>query len=176
MSWKSKEDKERFFEDLEIAFNTPASQNLILPKVKNKPPIQQPSDLLPKRQTSTCKPNDAKRQKVSINHGSTTGVGIRRIVHEKPKRPLPVKRRPSGARKLQSDTIVKLSELLSGMVLFFIPNSKKNGIRRFRMTLFAQHGADVRGVWSDEITHIICDKSINGERVMREMRWEQFPV
>ena len=70
----------------------------------------------------------------------------------------------------------KKSELLSGMVLFFIPNSKKNGVRKFRMTLFAQHGADVRDKWSDEITHVICDKSVTGERILRDLRWEQFPV
>ena len=44
------------------------------------------------------------------------------------------------------------------------------------MNLFAQHGADVRDAWSDEITHVICDKSITGERVLRDLRWEQFPV
>src|SRR5438045_9701592 len=121
MSWKSKEDKERFFDDLEKAFNTPASQTLILPKVKNKPLLQQPSDLLPKRQTSAYRPNDAKRQRVSATYASTTGVGIRPVVREKPKRPLPVKRRPSESKKLHSEKIVKLSELLSGMVLFFIP-------------------------------------------------------
>lgn len=44
------------------------------------------------------------------------------------------------------------------------------------MTLFAQHGADIRDAWSDEITHIICDQNVNGDKVLQVMRWEQIPV
>ena len=44
------------------------------------------------------------------------------------------------------------------------------------MTLFAQHGAVVRDVWRDDITHVICDENITGERVLRDLQWEQFPV
>jgi len=62
------------------------------------------------------------------------------------------------------------------MTLYFVPNSKKNGLRRFRMTLFAQHGADVRDEWANDITHIICDKVVTGEKILRDLCLEQFPV
>jgi len=180
MSWKSTKDKKRFFEELDKAFNTPPSQTLILPQLNKKnttkPLIEQPSPILPARRKSIYEPQDPKRRKASVENINTTGVGRRPIRQEKPKpikRPPPVKKRSSESQK-QSDE--KISELLSGMVLFFIPNSKKNGIRRYRMNLFARHSADVRDVWSDEITHVICDTSITGERIMEDLRWEQFPV
>ena len=105
----------------------------------------------------------------------TTGVGVGPAIPKAATRPSAVKRKSSVSSK-EGAEVEKKSELLSGMVLFFIPNSKKNGVRKFRMTLFAQHGADVRDKWSDEITHVICDKSVTGERTLRDLRWEQFPV
>ena len=79
-------------------------------------------------------------------------------------------------KSIHDETPKKLGNMLTGMVLFFIPNSRKNGVRKYRMNLFTQHGADVRDCWNEDITHIICDKSITGERIMRELQWEQFPV
>ena len=104
----------------------------------------------------------------------TTGVGVGPVVRKPTRRPSAVKRKSSGSAK--DVELEKKSELLDGMVLFFIPNSKMNGVRKYRMTLFAQHGADVRDMWSDEVTHVICDKSIRGDRILRDLRWEQFPV
>ena len=104
----------------------------------------------------------------------TTGVGVGPVIPKAVRRPSAAKRKSSGSSK--DAELEKKSELLDGMVLFFIPNSKKNGVRKYRMTLFAQHGADVRDMWSDEVTHVICDKSITGERILRDLRWEQFPV
>jgi len=89
------------------------------------------------------------------------------------KKPSLSKRSTAGAKHQEQP---KKSDLLDGMILFFIPNSKKNGVRKFRMTLFAQHGADVRDVWSEDVTHVICDENIKGERVLRDLRSEQFPV
>lgn len=183
MTWKSTKDKEKFFEELDRAFNTPPSQPLVLPQIQrheNTPKPLSPSTSPssgPKRHGSTSEVNDAKRRRTS-NNASTTGVGIRRV-HDKPKpvkNRLSVKRRSSETSQQSSTEETKPTGLLSGMVLFFIPNSKKNGVRRYRMTLFAKHGADVRDTWSDDITHIICDKPITGERIMRDLRWEQFPV
>ena len=181
MSWKNAKDKERFFEELDRAFNTPTSQTLVLPQIQqrknpSKPliPATIPSSG-PKRHVSTFEVNDTKRRRISSKNTSTTGVGIR-PVHKKPKpvkRLSPLKRRSS---QQSSNEETKPPGLLSGMVLFFIPNSKKNGVRKYRMTLFAKHGADVRDTWSDDITHIICDKSVTGDRIMRDLRWEQFPV
>ena len=104
----------------------------------------------------------------------TTGVGVGPVIPKPTRRPSAVKRKSSGSGK--DVELEKKSELLDGMVLFFIPNSKNNGVRKYRMTLFAQHGADVRDMWSDEVTHVICDKSIRGDRILRDLRWEQFPV
>ena len=184
MAWKCTKDKERFFDELDRAFTPPSSQALEILQFQRhkdtpKPltPATSPSSG-PKRHVSTSKVNDIKRRRIHANSTGMTGVGIRRV-HEKPKpvkRRPPVKRRSSETSQQSSAGETKPPGLLSGMVLFFIPNSKKNGVRKFRMTLFAQHGADVRGAWSDDITHIICDKSITGEKIKRDLEWEQFPV
>jgi hypothetical protein len=187
MSWKSTKEKERFFEDLDKAFNTPTTAELVVPKLQKR--------IEPDAQTSTYAPQ-SKRQKLNDTDEiprkqsssatndlqSTTGVGTRPFIPEKPK----PRRTSSTHKKSLTKTSQTKSDnesqqkkepgLLDGMVLYFIPNSKKHAVRKFRMTLFAQHGADVRDMWSEDITHIICDKSVTGERVLRDLRWEQFPV
>ena len=182
MSWKSPDDKNKFFEDLDRAFNTPTTQTLVLPQIKkqNKPKSNVQSTNLsgPKRHGLKLDDNDAKRRKVSAENNPTTGVGVRPITHDKSKqnkKPLILKRR-SSEKSTIDETPKKLGNMLTGMILFFIPNSRKNGVRKYRMNLFTQHGADVRDCWNEDITHIICDKSITGERIMRELQWEQFPV
>jgi hypothetical protein len=184
------EDREHFFEELDKAFNTPATETLILPQVrKNDEPANAfmvSTDPRPtKRQISRTELKDTKQRRSSPvveNVRHTTGVGIRTQPHERSKSAKnlpPAKKRSSGTslKRLNKESEKqKKSDLLSGMILLFIPNSKNNGLRRLRMTLFAQHGALVRDAWTDDITHIICDKSVSGERVLRDLRWEQFPV
>lgn len=165
MSWKSLKEKERFFEELDIAFNTPSTEPLVIPKFNAGPRAS--SEV--KRRVSEPIVTSTKKRRTSLSDRvSSTGVGAR---------PKPVKR-PSQTRRTSGSKPEeqKKSDLLDGMVLFFIPNSKKNGVRRFRMTLFAQHGAVVRDSWGDDITHVICDEKITGERVMRDLQMEQFPV
>lgn len=187
MSWKSTKEKERFFEDLDKAFNTPATQELVLPKLGKRIASETRTSIVtpePKRQKTNDTAEVQQRRSSSTVTAlqSTTDVDIR---PSKSNNPRP--RRTSSTRKKSltetseqksdsKDPQAKEPGLLDGMVLYFIPNSKKHAVRRFRMTLFAQHGADVRHEWSGEITHIICDKSVTGERVLRDLRWEQFPV
>ena len=181
MSWKSTEDKERFFEALDRAFNTPASETLVVPQIHGDAP--KPFGNLPdlERQELNFKQRPTKRRRTSSKETlkSSTGVGTRSAGIEIIKNTsLVQKRSPETSRRSSTngnENPKKLS-LLDGMVLYFIPNSKKNGIRRFRMALFAQHGAEVRHVWSNDITHIICDTSATGERVLRDLHWEQFLV
>jgi len=173
MSWKTTADKERFFEELDRAFNTPPSQTIVVPQLHKTHPKPLPVTSSPpakRRCSESVWVERDSRKQTDVRH--TTGVGVG------PPIPKAV-RRPSGVRRKSSRSdgeLEKKSDLLDGMVLFFIPNSKKNGVRKYRMTLFAQHGADVRDMWSDEVTHVICDKSITGERILRDLRWEQFPV
>jgi hypothetical protein len=166
MSWKSTKEKERFFEQLDRAFNTPSTETLVIPKFNEGP---RASSEVKRRVSEPVVPSTTKKRRTSpSDRVSSTGVGAR---PKPPKRPSPT-RRTSGIKPEEP----KKSDLLDGMVLFFIPNSKKNGVRRFRMTLFAQHGAIVRDSWGDDITHVICDEKITGERVMRDLQMEQFPV
>lgn len=176
MSWKTKADKERFFEELDRAFNTPASQTIIVPQLHETYPKPPPltSSPPPKRRCSeSVRVERESRKQADARY--TTGVGVGYFLPNRVSRP-PTSRRKSSVSSKEAGELEKKSELLNGMVLFFIPNSKKNGIRRFRMTLFAEHGADVRDTWNDEITHVICDKSITGDRILRDLGWEQFPV
>jgi hypothetical protein len=175
MSWKTTADKERFFEELDRAFNTPPSQTIVVPQLHktHRKPLPLTSSPPRKRQCSKSVPVERESRK-QANVRPTTGVGVGPVVPKPVRRPSAVKRKSSGSSK--DVELEKKSELLDGMVLFFIPNSRKNGVRNYRMTLFAQHGADVRDMWSDEVTHVICDKSITGERILRDLRWEQFPV
>lgn len=185
MSWKNSREKEKFFEDLDKAFNTPSTEKLVVPQVKSDDATDESAETrnrFGKRTASDEGPGERKRRAtVAADTRSSTGVGLR-VIAEKPKQ-----RRPS-VKKSQSlpktHTIITINEkeepkksgLFDGMVCFFIPNSKLNGVRRYRMTLFAKHGADVRHEWSEDITHILCDNNINGERILETLRWEQFPV
>jgi hypothetical protein len=175
MSWKNSKEKERFFEQLDKAFNTPSTESLVLPKYDDDDVLPTPKEGKTRRASAPTSTTLAKRRRASSgDRVCSTGVGIR-----PPEQPRPVKRRTSVNTKVTRSTIKseeKKSTLLDGMVLFFIPNSKKNGVRKFRMTLFAQHGADVRDVWSDEVSHVICDHNVTGERVLRDLCLEQLPV
>ena len=175
MSWKTTAEKERFFEELDRAFNTPPSETLVVPRLhKTHPePVRLTSSPPPKRRRSETVSRGRECRK-QANVKSTTGVGVGPIVSKSVRKQSTVKRKSSASSK--ECKLEKKSDLLRGMVLFFIPNSRNNSARKYRMTLFAQHGADIRDIWSDEVTHVICDKSITGERILRDLRWEQFPV
>jgi hypothetical protein len=181
MSWKTAKDKERFFDELDRAFNTPVSETLVLPKADKDDALNDiPSSTGGrKRKSPNAEENDVKRRRASAPGDSLTGVGIRPAKAErlKPRRSsTSSKKNLTPTRSSENLKQDQLSDLLEGMVLFFIPNSRKNGVRRFRMNLFGQHGAEVRDVWSEEITHVICDNNITGERLLRALRWEQIPV
>ena len=186
MAWKTPEDKEKFFEDLERAFNTPASQTILVPQITDNQISTNESGSSVKRKRSGASDGDVKNQ--VIDPASNVIILPKRTKSAPflPKmspslRPQITKSKSSETRKkrrISSDLVEqpKKSSLLDGMVLYFIPNSKKNGLRKFRMTLFAQHGAIVCHEWNEHITHIICDENITGERVLRDLRWEQFPA
>jgi hypothetical protein len=185
MAWKTPEDKSRFFEDLERAFNTPPTRSIVVPQVSDiEVPTTEGTPV--KRRKVDNGPREVKRKPSISSENKTSLAKTTNPTHAGPERsrslrqntskPKPAEK--SSRRRSTSERVdeQKKSSLLDGMVLYFIPNSRKNGLRKFRMTLFAQHGADVRYEWSEEITHIICDQNIMGERVLRDLRWEQFPV
>jgi hypothetical protein len=186
MAWTSTKDKERFFEELDKAFNTPTTEILVLPQAQKRdaPKSSISTDV---REPKKLKSNETRQEKRPRSTSATilqsmADAGISPPILDNPK----PRRTSSSTRKSRTDPFQQRSDngdqedkkpgLLDGMVLFFIPNSKKHAVRKFRMTLFAQHGAIVRDSWNEDITHIICDKSITGERVLRDLRWEQFPV
>jgi hypothetical protein len=173
MSWKTTAEKERFFEELDRTFNTSPGKPVIVPQL-HKPAPTKPLILTssppPKRRLSETVWLERECTK-NANKTPATRYTSRQAAVNPTRRPLSAKRKASKEIIPQ-----KKSDLLDGMVLYFIPNSKKNGVRKFRMDLFAQHGADVRDTWSEQITHVICDKTVTGERVLRDLRWEQFPV
>lgn len=186
MAWKTPEDKSRFFEDLERAFNTPPTRSIVVPQVSDiEVPTTEGTPI--KRRKVDNGPREVKRKPSISSENKTSlakttnppniGPERSRSLRQNSGKPKPAET-PSRRRSTASERVdeQKKSSLLDGMVLYFIPNSRKNGLRKFRMTLFAQHGADVRYEWSEEITHIICDQNIIGERVLRDLRWEQFPV
>lgn len=180
MSWRTAKDKERFFDELDRAFNTPASETLVLPQAEKGDAIAEvsPGTSGIKRKSRDEDENQKKRRRASAPVSSQTGVarstGIERPT---PRRSTTSKKSLTPQQSSENlNDLVKKSDLLNGMILFFIPNSKKNGVRRFRMKLFAEHGAEVRDEWSEEITHIICDNNITGDRILNTLRWEQIPV
>jgi len=192
MAWKTPEDKSRFFEDLERAFNTPPTLNVVVPQVSDNKEVRNAGKTPAKRRKSSDKGREVKRKRSSSSSSSSENVikpggstklpnigpdktDTNRLIKMKQKSTETLSRKRSTSDRANIEE-PKKSSLLDGMILYFIPNSKKNGLRKFRMTLFAQHGADVRHEWAEEITHIICDKNITGERVLRDLRWEQFPV
>jgi hypothetical protein len=165
MSWKTTGDKERFFDDLDKAFNTKGE--FILPQLQ--------SDVPPKRHSSHDDLKVVKRHK-SAPSISTDKSNPRNETPKSTRRSSSGSKRESPSNSVKKSEPAKKSDLLTGMILFFIPNSKKNGVRRYRMNLFAEHGAEVRDTWGDEITHVICDKSVTGERVLRDLQLKEYPV
>ena len=91
------------------------------------------NDIQEKRRASGHTPMSVKKAKSSNEIGST-GVGIWWEKCRSSKNPS-LRRNPEER--------AENSDLLKGMVLFFIPNSKKNGARKIQMILFVQHGADM---------------------------------
>lgn len=183
MSWTSTRDKELFFEALDQAFNTPSSEAVVVPQIWQNDneyltkPLGSPSKL--KKHKPELGPRAVKKRRITSKETleSTTRASNRPSDGEIVKRQSAAKKSSETSRK--SSDVAKeprKSSLLDGMVLYFIPNSKKNGVRRFRMSLFAQHGADIRDTWSNDITHVICDKTVTGDRILRDLVWEQFPV
>lgn len=180
MSWKSTREKEKFFEDLDKAFNTPTTGELVVPRVQRDDDIATTTKTgSQKRRPSDTRGRESKRRATNPSETRTsTGVG-EHVDVEKPKqqRPSVKNKSPPQSKKPDKDnTETKKPGLLDGIVCYFIPNSKANGVRRYRMTLFAKHGADVRDEWNDQVTHILCDNNITGERILENLRWEQFPV
>ena len=169
MSSRTVQDNEKFLDDLDKAFNTPSNEVLVVPRVSPKCSDAEHGKGKRRRDTHDNENNGKKRRACE---NSCTGVGIRTPPTDKSK---PV-RKNGGKRRSMETAEAKLSDLLDGMVLFFIPNSKKNGVRKFRMNLFERHGADVRDTWSSDVTHIICDKNIFAERIVRDLALDEVPV
>src|SRR5277367_5703932 len=81
MSWKTTAEKERFFEELDHAFNTPPSQTIVVPQLHEtypKPPPLTSSPLSKRQCSESLWVERESRKHADVRH--TTGVGVGPVV------------------------------------------------------------------------------------------------
>lgn len=58
----------------------------------------------------------------------------------------------------------------------FFPNTDVNPARRMRITKALEYGASWQREWDDSVTHVVVDKSMNYDQVLRFLKLEALPV
>jgi DNA polymerase IV len=65
--------------------------------------------------------------------------------------------------------------LLTTLPVFF-PNSDVSPLRRLRIQRAQEYGALWARIWGDNVTHIIVDKGLTFQDVLRHLCLKTFPV
>ncbi|KAL3460717.1 hypothetical protein BJX64DRAFT_177238 [Aspergillus heterothallicus] len=97
----------------------------------------------------------------------------------KPMPPLskPAAASPPGKRKRgpSGKMIPEELQIFKGLVFFFFPNSDVSPLRRLRIQRAQEYGALWERTWGDNITHVIVDKGLKLEEVLKHLKLESFP-
>jgi DNA polymerase IV len=82
----------------------------------------------------------------------------------------------SGKRKRETDTVAtKQSQLFGGLCFYFFPNNDVHPARRMRIAKAVQYGAKWEKSWSESVTHVILDKSMELSQLLKYLRLEDLP-
>lgn len=65
--------------------------------------------------------------------------------------------------------------MLTGLSVFF-PNSDVSPLRRLRIQRAQEYGALWARTWGDNVTHVIVDKGLAFQEVLKHLCLETFPV
>ncbi|RDW76408.1 DNA-directed DNA polymerase IV [Aspergillus mulundensis] len=84
----------------------------------------------------------------------------------------------SGKRKrgvLAAKIIPEQQQILKGLVFFFFPNNDVSPLRRVRIQRAQEYGALWAKTWRDDITHIIVDKGLKYDDILKHLKMETVP-
>ncbi|KAJ0424636.1 hypothetical protein BJY00DRAFT_309055 [Aspergillus carlsbadensis] len=84
---------------------------------------------------------------------------------------------PPGKRKRGSSArmIPEQLQIFKGLVFYFFPNSDISPLRRLRIQRAQEYGALWERTWGNNITHVIVDKGLKFEEVLRHLKLGSFP-
>ncbi|KAL6239823.1 hypothetical protein BDW75DRAFT_226878 [Aspergillus navahoensis] len=80
------------------------------------------------------------------------------------------KRGGSSAR-----TIPEQLRIFRGLVFFFFPNNDVSPLRRLRIQRAQEYGALWAKMWGSHVTHIIVDKGLEFEEILKHLKLETIP-
>ncbi|KAE8394303.1 hypothetical protein BDV23DRAFT_169637 [Aspergillus alliaceus] len=66
-------------------------------------------------------------------------------------------------------------QIFKGLVFFFFPNSDVSPLRRLRIQRAQEYGALWARTWGDNVTHVIVDKGLAFQEVLKYLCLETFP-
>ncbi|KAL4905883.1 hypothetical protein BDW74DRAFT_167542 [Aspergillus multicolor] len=84
----------------------------------------------------------------------------------------------SGKHKrgvLAAKIIPEQQQILRGLVFFFFPNNDVSPLRRLRIQRAQEYGALWAKAWREDITHIIVDKGLQYEEILKHLKMDTVP-
>ncbi|KAB8255107.1 hypothetical protein BDV32DRAFT_142310 [Aspergillus pseudonomiae] len=90
----------------------------------------------------------------------------------------PKKNNVDGKKKKRTSTtkiVPEQHQIFKGLVFFFFPNSDVSPLRRLRIQRAQEYGALWARTWGDNVTHVIVDKGLTFQEVLRHLGLETFP-
>ncbi|KAL4924356.1 DNA-directed DNA polymerase IV [Aspergillus undulatus] len=85
---------------------------------------------------------------------------------------LKAKRKRGSSEKV----IPEQRQIFRGLVFFFFPNSDVSPLRRLRIQRAQEYGAQCAKTWGNNITHVIVDRGLKFEEVLKHLQLEAVPV
>lgn len=79
-------------------------------------------------------------------------------------------------RKTSSFSIPESRQIFKGLVFFFIPNDDISPARRMRIQRSVEFGARRATEWCNEITHVIVDRGLAFQDVVKYLKLDSLPV
>ncbi|KAL5341845.1 hypothetical protein BJX70DRAFT_358103 [Aspergillus crustosus] len=83
----------------------------------------------------------------------------------------PAKRKRGSLERIIPDQ----QQIFKDLVFFFFPNNDSNPLRRLRIQRSQEYGASWARTWADSITHVIVDKGMGFEEMMKYLKLETIP-
>ncbi|KAE8325149.1 hypothetical protein BDV39DRAFT_194623 [Aspergillus sergii] len=89
----------------------------------------------------------------------------------------PKKNKVEGKKKRTSTTkiVPEQHQIFKGLVFFFFPNSDVSPLRRLRIQRAQEYGALWARTWGNNVTHVIVDKGLAFQEVLKHLCLETFP-
>ncbi|KAE8372152.1 hypothetical protein BDV26DRAFT_274724 [Aspergillus bertholletiae] len=78
-------------------------------------------------------------------------------------------------RTCNTKMVPEQHQIFKGLVFFFFPNSDVSPLRRLRIQRAQEYGALWARTWGDNVTHVIVDKGLTFQEVLRHLCLETFP-